>query len=176
MRSMALVGVNGSIDFLCFPNFDSPTVLAALLDDERGGCFQIQPQLQKRRVRQLYLPDTNILLTRFLAEEGVAELTDYMPISTDGEQPNEIIRTVAVIRGKVDFTMKCRPRFQYAMCEHVLKIEDRCAIFSRCSTLGPVLHHCPARTIPGCGGGVHASSWRESGLCLWWSSSPRTTS
>ena len=93
MRSIALVGANGSVDFLCYPNFDSPTVFAALLDDERGGCFQIQPQFKKRRVRQMYLPDTNILLTRFLAEEGVAELTDYMPIATDGDQPNEIIRT-----------------------------------------------------------------------------------
>src|SRR4029077_3298699 len=59
MRSIALVGVNGSIDFLCYPNFDSPTVFAALLDDEKGGCFQIQPQLRDRRVRQMYLPETN---------------------------------------------------------------------------------------------------------------------
>jgi len=58
MRSIALVGVNGSIDFLCYPNFDSPTVFAALLDDEQGGCFQIQPQLRKKQVRQLYFPDT----------------------------------------------------------------------------------------------------------------------
>ncbi len=116
MRSIALVGVNGSIDFLCYPNFDSPSVFAALLDDERGGCFRIQPQLRKRRVRQLYLPDTNILLTRFLAEEGVAELTDYMPIGTDGEQPNEIIRTMAVIRGKIDFKMHdtCPPMALYS--------------------------------------------------------------
>ena len=94
MRSIALVGVNGSIDFLCYPNFDSSTVFAALLDDERGGCFQIEPQLRKSKVRQLYLPDTNILLTRFLAEEGLAELTDYMPIGTDGQEPNEIVRTL----------------------------------------------------------------------------------
>jgi GH15 family glucan-1,4-alpha-glucosidase len=130
MRSMALVGRNGSIDFLCFPDFDSPTVFAALLDDERGGCFQIQPQLQQRRIRQLYLPETNILLTRFLAEEGVAELTDYMPIASNGEQPNEIIRRVSVIRGQIDFKMKCQPRFDYARCEHALTIEDRTAIFS----------------------------------------------
>jgi GH15 family glucan-1,4-alpha-glucosidase len=130
MRSIALASVNGSIDFLCYPNFDSPTVFAALLDDERGGSFQIQPQLGKRHVRQLYLPETNILLTRFLADEGVAELTDYMPIGTDGGQPNEIIRTVAVIRGEVDFKMRCEPRFNYAMCGHTLKIEDRSAIFS----------------------------------------------
>src|SRR6266567_4154177 len=133
MRSIALVSVNGSIDFLCYPNFDSPTVFAALLDDERGGCFQIQPQFKKRRVRQMYLPDTNILLTRFLAEEGVAELTDYMPIGTDGDQPNEIIRTLTVIRGKIDFKMHCRPRFDYARCGHTVSIEDRCAIFSPAS-------------------------------------------
>src|SRR6202163_2882296 len=123
MRSIALVSVNGSIDFLCYPNFDSPTVFAALLDDERGGCFQIQPQLRERRVRQMYLPETNILLTRFLAEEGVAELTDYMPIGTDGEQPNEIIRTVAVVKGEVRFKMVCQPRFNYAMSEHSAQID-----------------------------------------------------
>jgi len=133
MRSIALVGVNGSIDFLCYPNFDSPTVFAALLDEDAGGCFQIQPQLKTMRVRQLYLPDTNILLTRFLAEEGVAELTDYMPIGTDREQPNEIVRTLAVIRGKVEFKMRCQPRFNYGTCGHSVNIEERCAIFSPAS-------------------------------------------
>jgi GH15 family glucan-1,4-alpha-glucosidase len=139
MRSIALVGINGSIDFLCYPNFDSPTVFAALLDDESGGRFQIQPQLKKRRVRQLYLPDTNILLTRFLAEEGVAELTDYMPIGEDGEQPNEIIRTVSVIRGKLEFKMQCQPRPNYARCEHTVYIEDGRAIFSPASDSCPAL-------------------------------------
>ncbi len=130
MRSIALVGMNGSIDFLCYPNFDSPTIFAALHDDERGGRFQIEPELKTRRVRQLYLPDTNILLTRFLAEEGVAELTDYMPISADGKQPNEIIRTVSVVRGEVNFKLLCQPRFNYALCQHEFRIEDQCAIFS----------------------------------------------
>src|SRR5204862_3356271 len=130
MQSIALVGMNGSIDFLCYPDFDSPTVFAALLDDERGGRFEIRPQLTNVRVRQLYLPDTNILLTRFLAEEGVAELTDYMPIGTDDEQPNEIIRTLAVIRGQVDFTMRCRPRFNYSMCGVTVNVEEGYEIFS----------------------------------------------
>jgi len=133
MRSIALVSLNGSIDFLCYPNFDSPTVFASLLDDERGGCFQIQPQLRKRRVRQMYLPDTNILITRFLADEGVAELTDYMPIGTGGEQPNEIIRTVAVVRGEVDFKMRCQPRFNYGMCGHTVDVDERYAIFTPAS-------------------------------------------
>ena len=141
MTSIALVSLNGSIDFLCYPSFDSPTVFAALLDDRKGGCFQIQPQLGKRRVRQLYLPDTNILLTRFLADEGVAELTDYMPIGIESVQPNEIIRTVEVIRGEVNFKMQCQPRFDYARCGHAvnINIEERCAVFSPESSACPPL-------------------------------------
>ncbi|HZQ69162.1 MAG TPA: glycoside hydrolase family 15 protein [Terriglobales bacterium] len=130
MRSIALVAVNGSIDFLCYPNFDSPTVFAALLDEERGGCFQIQPQFKEKRIRQLYLPETNILLTRFLAPEGVAELTDYMPIAADGKQPNEIVRSLTVIRGEVEFKMRCQPRFNYGLCGHTVSVEGRTAVFS----------------------------------------------
>lgn len=129
MQSIALVGMNGSIDFLCYPDFDSPTVFAALLDDQRGGRFEIRPDLTNVRVRQLYLPETNILLTRFLAEEGVVELTDYMPIVKDSEQLNEIVRRVSVIRGNVSLTMRCRPRFNYATSNHEVRISDRCATF-----------------------------------------------
>ena len=129
MQSTALVGMNGSIDFLCYPEFDSPTVFAALLDDKNGGRFQIAPKLTNIRVRQLYLPETNILLTRFLADEGVAELTDYMPIEDNGEQPNEIVRRVSVIKGNVDFTMRCQPRFNYARSPHRTDISDGCARF-----------------------------------------------
>ena len=129
MQSLALVGTNGSIDFLCYPNFDSPTVFAALLDIEKGGRFQVEPQLTNVRVRQLYLPDTNILLTRFLADEGVVELTDYMPIGLDGEQPNEIVRAVSVIRGDVQLKMRCQPRFNYAKSQHRVEISDGCAMF-----------------------------------------------
>jgi GH15 family glucan-1,4-alpha-glucosidase len=129
MRSIALVGIDGSIDFLCYPNFDSPTVFAALLDDKKGGRFRLEPQLTNMRVRQLYLPDTNILLTRFLAEEGVAELTDYMPVGSIREQPSEIIRTVSVIRGNVHFTMRCEPRFDYARSAHRTEVSDQCAMF-----------------------------------------------
>jgi GH15 family glucan-1,4-alpha-glucosidase len=141
MRSIAIVGINGAIDFFCYPNFDSPSVFAALLDEEKGGYFQIQPQLKERQVRQMYLPDTNILLTRFLAEEGVAELTDYMPIASDGKQPDEIVRTVTVVRGGIDFEMWCRPRFNYAMCGHSVSIEDQRATFS------PLSDSCPPMAL-----------------------------
>src|SRR5271154_4223473 len=86
MRSIALVSIEGSIDFLCFPDFDSPTVFAALLDGERGGSFGLNPDLEDMRVKQLYLPDTNILLTRFLSESGVAEVTDFMPVVEDKDK------------------------------------------------------------------------------------------
>ena len=72
----------------------------------------------------MYLPDTNILITRFLAEEGVSELTDYMPIDNDGGEPNEIVRKVAVIRGDVRFQMCCKPRFSYATCGHRLELSE----------------------------------------------------
>jgi len=72
MRSIALISVEGSIDFLCYPDFDSPTVFAALLDPERGGSFAVNPECDDMRVKQLYLPNTNILLTRLLSEKGVA--------------------------------------------------------------------------------------------------------
>lgn len=129
MHTAALVGMNGSIDFLCYPEFDSPSVFGALLDDDKGGRFAIRPRLPNLRVRQLYLPDTNILITRFLAEEGVAELTDYMPIEQDGEQPNEIVRNVCVIRGNVNFEMYCHPRFNYGASRHQVQFSERRAIF-----------------------------------------------
>ncbi len=141
MRSIALVGMDGSIDFLCYPDFDSPTVFAALLDDENGGRFQIQPQLEDRRLRQLYLPDTNILLTRFLSDEGVAELTDYMPIGIRVEQPNEIVRKVSVIRGKVQFKMRCQPRFGYARFNHRIETGDGFAVFT------PENNECPPMAL-----------------------------
>src|SRR5215813_9144566 len=139
MQSIALVGITGSIDFLCYPDFDSPTVFAALLDDEKGGCFEIRPQLSNMHARQLYLPDTNILVTRFLAQDGVAELTDYMPIEQDGEQPNEIVRTISVIRGNVHFEMRCQPRFNYAADKHEVHVSGRCATFRPADNICPLM-------------------------------------
>src|SRR5688500_19125024 len=80
LNTIALVGLNGSIDFMCFPDFDSPSVFAALLDHEKGGRFQILPAFAQMKTKQLYLPDTNVHLTRFLSEEGVGEITDFMPV------------------------------------------------------------------------------------------------
>ncbi|MGE5435673.1 MAG: trehalase-like domain-containing protein, partial [Syntrophothermus sp.] len=81
LNTIALVGLNGCIDFLCFPEFDSPSVFAALLDKNKGGYFRIFPELDGVKNKQMYIPDTNVLLTRFLSNQGVGEITDFMPIN-----------------------------------------------------------------------------------------------
>ena len=121
MNTVALVGLNGSIDFMCFPDFDSPTIFAALLDDKKGGSFQIHPTKERTKYKQLYLPDTNVLLTRFLCKDGVGEVTDFMPVEALF-QGKEIIRKVTTVRGEVSFHMDCKPRFNYAQSEHLLEI------------------------------------------------------
>src|SRR4026208_2090154 len=84
LHTIALVGKDASIDFLCLPSFDSPSVFAALLDADRGGRFQIAPRLDDAVHRQLYLPDTNVLLTRFLSETGLAESSASLPAGGGG--------------------------------------------------------------------------------------------
>src|SRR5580765_6302051 len=80
LETVVLVGMDGSIDFMCFPQFDSPTIFAALLDHRKGGRFQLAPRMGDARQKQLYLPDSNMLLTRFLSEAGMAEISDFMAV------------------------------------------------------------------------------------------------
>jgi GH15 family glucan-1,4-alpha-glucosidase len=80
LHTVALVGMDGSIDFMCIPRFDSPTIFAALVDNRRGGRFQLAPVLKQALPKQLYVPNSNILLTRFLSEVEVGEMSDFMPI------------------------------------------------------------------------------------------------
>ncbi|SFE12516.1 glycoside hydrolase family 15 protein [Nitrosomonas sp. Nm166] len=130
LNTIALVGLNGSIDFMCFPDFDSPSVFAALLDEHNGGKFEIVPQFAKMKNKQLYLPDTNVLLTRFLSSEGVGEITDFMPVEElyDGK---ELIRRVTTIRGNVRYKMRCCPRFNYGRNHHTAElVNDNEIIFT----------------------------------------------
>src|SRR4030088_718338 len=83
LRTAALVGMDGSIDWCCLPHFDAPSVFAAILDDRKGGFFRIA-SLHEARHRQMYLPDSNVLLTRFLGEDGVGEVVDFMPVQAPG--------------------------------------------------------------------------------------------
>jgi GH15 family glucan-1,4-alpha-glucosidase len=118
LNTVALVGLNGSIDFMCFPHFDSPTIFAALLDKDKGGYFRIHPAQDGLKYKQLYLPDTNVLLTRFLSQEGIGELTDFMPVE-ELFQGEELIRRVTCVHGNLSFRMDCSPRFDYARAEHL---------------------------------------------------------
>jgi GH15 family glucan-1,4-alpha-glucosidase len=112
LHTVALVSADASIDFLCLPSFDSPSVFAALLDAERGGRFQIAPVLGGAARRQLYLPDSNVLLTRFLDADGVAEVSDFMPVADSGHA-HPLVRRAKTVRGEVRFQMRCEPRFDY---------------------------------------------------------------
>src|SRR5438552_824779 len=117
LYTVALVGMDGSIDFFAFPHFDSPTVFAALLDHAKGGRFQIAPQLANARQKQIYLPDSNILLTRFLADDGVAEISDFMPVEEVAHAHN-LVRRVKTVRGEIRFHVVCDPRFDYGRAKH----------------------------------------------------------
>ena len=120
LNTIALVGRNGSVDFLCFPNFDSPSVFASLLDKGKGGYFCIEPVQENVKHKQLYLPDTNVLLTRFLAKQGVGEITDFMPVE-ELYVGKELVRIVSCVRGSLNFKLECRPRFNYARSKHSLE-------------------------------------------------------
>ncbi len=131
LHSAALVGTQGSIDWCCLPHFDSPSVFAAILDDKKGGFFSVSPTAEARH-RQMYLPETNVLLTRFLSEGGVGEITDFMPICarTAGDTRHDIVRQVLCVRGEMSFRMECRPAFDYARARHRVAIKSSHAIFS----------------------------------------------
>lgn len=129
LNTVALIGLNGSIDFMCFPNFDSPTVFASMLDENNGGYFLITPVLDHVRNKQMYIPDTNVLLTRFLSSEGVGEITDFMPVE-DLNGGNILIRRITNVRGTIKYKMICSPRFNYARSKHEAKLEDNEIIFT----------------------------------------------
>jgi GH15 family glucan-1,4-alpha-glucosidase len=117
LRTVALVATDGTIDWYCPQAFDSPSVFAAILDGERGGLYQIAPAVDCA-TRQLYLPDTNVLITRFLSPDGVGELQDFMPVT--GEQ--RLVRRVACVRGSMRFQLQCQPRFNYGRDRHATAI------------------------------------------------------
>jgi GH15 family glucan-1,4-alpha-glucosidase len=135
LHTAALVGRDGSIDWLCLPRFDSPSIFAAILDDRIGGRFKISA-LDARATRQLYVPETNVLLTRFYAGGGVGEIYDCMPIERDQKGAaapiHDLVRVVHAVGGPVEFELTCRPAFDYARADHdVTPVEDGCVFASR---------------------------------------------
>ncbi len=130
LRTAALVGINGSIDWLCLPNFDSPSVFGAILDDAKGGRFSISSPCDHARRKQFYWPATNVLVTRFQSDRGVGELIDFMPIVADGKAlRDQVIRQVKVSRGEMTFDLICEPAFDYARGQHVTTVAGDAAWF-----------------------------------------------
>jgi GH15 family glucan-1,4-alpha-glucosidase len=129
LHTVALVGMNGSVDYMCFPKFDSPSIFLRLLDYEKGGYFLLAPVLEDAHQKQLYIPDTNILLTRFLSDDGVAEISDFMPVEAT-EQAHDLIRRAKTVRGNIKYRMVCKPAFDYARATHQVEIRDGEAIFT----------------------------------------------
>lgn len=131
LHTVALVGKHGSIDWFCFPNLDSPSIFGALLDDAKGGRFQIAPEGDGVFSKQLYLPDSNVLVTRFLSDQGVGEISDFMPIAkTAGERDcHRLIRLVRAVRGTMRFRVICQPAFAYGRTPHVVEIRPAGAMF-----------------------------------------------
>lgn len=132
LYTVALVGKNGSIDWCCIPNFDSPSVFGAILDSAKGGFFRIAP-LENAGIdlKQMYLPSTNILITRFLSHAGVSEITDFMPIKHTGTALNQhhLVRAVHVARGSFSFEMTCQPAFNYARDAHAVHLSHDGVVF-----------------------------------------------
>lgn len=128
LNTVALVGMDGSIDFMSFPHFDSPTIFAALLDDQNGGRFQVAPLCEDMTPKQLYMPDSNILLTRFLSEDGIAEISDFMPIRDKGHA-HDLVRRVKTIRGEVRYRMIFDPRFNYGRSSHQVEQKAQSCLF-----------------------------------------------
>jgi GH15 family glucan-1,4-alpha-glucosidase len=151
LHTVALVGTDGTIDWYCCPRFDAPSVFAAILDSGRGGAFRISPDYDGWSSKQLYLPDTNVLITRFLMPDGVGEVQDFMPPASTRESAHRprMIRRVLAVRGEMRFVVEVAPRFDYARARHEVSLVPQGARFR-----SPVLElslstRCPLEIIDG---------------------------
>ena len=130
LQTSALVATDGTIDWFCSPRFDSPSIFGSLLDHERGGHFSARPHGDAFDTKQLYFPDTAILVTRFLSDGGVGELIDFMP-TTSGtpSERHRLVRLIRCVRGSMSFDIEVAPRFDYGRAPHQLTITDDGATF-----------------------------------------------
>ncbi|WDG52242.1 glycoside hydrolase family 15 protein [Pseudomonas chlororaphis] len=114
LRSAALVNDKGSVDFFCWPEFDSPSIFCSLLDTPDAGIFQLAPDLPDARHEQIYLPDSNVLQTRWLSERAVVEATDLLAIGDSEDDLPLLIRRVRVVSGRATLRLRCAVRHDYA--------------------------------------------------------------
>lgn len=163
MRTCALVATDGGLDYMCWPEFDSPSIFCRILDKDKGGYFTISPKKdQNLTTKQQYLPSSNILQTRYLHEDGVLNLVDFFPRPNSkiiaartqnervaGAKTNStldratlkkwLVRRVECIRGAVDVDLEVFPAFNYAQDKHTTEI------FSPKDS--PVKGECPQRVV-----------------------------
>ena len=167
LRTVALVATDGSVDWLCVPRFDSPSVFGAILDRDKGGHFRIAPASADYQVKQLYLPDTNVLITRFLTPTGVCEVEDFMPVSSRAHtEAQSLVRRVLCVRGSIPLAMVCKPRFDYGRVEHETSLQDHGAVFPHACALSRSRHRHATRADGRWGTGtLHARGGRDEHVC-----------
>ncbi|MEU9499430.1 glycoside hydrolase family 15 protein [Streptomyces sp. NPDC048196] len=130
LQTAALVTTEGVVDWFCSPRFDSPSVFGALLDKEKGGHCTVRPAHRTHSTKQLYLPDTAILVTRFMTEAGAGEVLDFMPVTgTTVTADHRLVRMVRCVRGSMSFEVEIAPRFNYGRTAHQLHITEHGAVF-----------------------------------------------
>src|SRR5690349_11669064 len=140
LQTAALVSTDGSVDWFCCPRFDSPSVFGALLDHERGGHFQVRPADEQYRTRQMYLPDSAVLITRFFTDSAVGEVVDFMPVAGEAATDrHRLVRMVRCVRGRMRFAVDVAPRFDYGRQPHRTELLDAGAVF-RSDTMTLTLH------------------------------------
>lgn len=125
LRTVALVGTDGTIDWYCPARFDAPALFAALLDADKGGYFSLASR-STARPKQLYLPETNILVTRFLGTDAVGEVIDFMvPETSETAAARDLlVRQARAVRGRATFELACHPAFDYGRAAHTVELVD----------------------------------------------------
>lgn len=130
LQTAALVSTSGTVDWFCCPRFDSPSVFGSLLDADEGGFFKIAPALDGYVTRQMYLPSSAVLVTRYLTEEGVGEVLDFMPVAQGpATDRHRLVRMVRVVRGSMQFRFEIEPRFDYGRQSHKTEVTEQGVIF-----------------------------------------------
>jgi GH15 family glucan-1,4-alpha-glucosidase len=131
LQTAALVTKDGTVDWFCCPRFDSPSVFASLLDEDKGGYMRVAPATDNYVSRQLYFPDTAMLITRFLTPDGVGEVTDFMPVADDKPTDrHRLVRQIKVVRGSMSFVAEVKPRFDYGRAKHTLEVTSDGFVFT----------------------------------------------
>jgi len=130
LQTAALVTTDGCVDWFCVPRFDSPSVFASLLDADKGGFCRIAPDRDDYVSKQLYLPDSAVLITRFMTPDGVGEVHDFMPIAgSKVTDRHRLVRNIKVVRGTMKFRIQIKPRFNYGRTKHKLDASEYGALF-----------------------------------------------